>query len=114
MAFCSACGAEVSGPFCARCGSRTGSAPAASLGDDAAMRMLLPVGRSGWAIAAGYAGLFAFLVVPAPLALLLGLLAARDLRRHPEKHGWGRTVFGTVIGAAGTLALVALLLSPHR
>ena len=43
------------------------------LGDSATMRMLLPVGRSGLAIAAGYAGLFALLILPAPLALLLGL-----------------------------------------
>ena len=49
------------------------------------MRMLLPVGRSGLAIAAGYAGLFAFLIVPAPLALLLGLLAIRDVRRNPSR-----------------------------
>src|SRR4051812_21407307 len=32
------------------------------IGDDAGMRMLLPVGRSGWAIAAGYLGLFSFVV----------------------------------------------------
>ena len=38
------------------------------LGDDAAMRMLLPVGRSGWAIAAGYLGLFSLIVLPAPYA----------------------------------------------
>ncbi|MGY8642132.1 MAG: hypothetical protein ACKVJU_13690 [Verrucomicrobiales bacterium] len=29
------------------------------------MRMLLPVGRSGWAIAAGYCGLFAFIGIGA-------------------------------------------------
>ena len=63
--------------------------PAADLGDNAAMRMLLPVGRSGWAIAAGYAGLFSVLFVPAPVALILAILAIRDLRRHREKHGWG-------------------------
>jgi predicted acyltransferase len=69
------------------------------------MRMILPVGRSGLAIAAGYAGLFAVLLVPAPLALLLGVLAARDLRRNPTKHGMGRAVFGIVMGALGSVAL---------
>ncbi len=77
------------------------------LADSAAMRMLLPVGRSGFAIAASYAGLFALLVVPAPLALLLGILAVRDLRRNPKKYGMGRAIFGVVMGALGTCALVA-------
>jgi hypothetical protein len=68
--------------------------------------MLLPVGRSGWAIAAGYAGLFAVICFPAPLALLLGVMAIVDLSRHREKHGWGRAIFGTVIGAIGTLLMI--------
>jgi Domain of unknown function (DUF4190) len=81
------------------------------LGDSAAMRMLLPVGRSGLAIAAGYAGLFALLILPAPLALLLGLLAVRDIRRNPKKHGMGRAVFGIVAGSLGSAVLVFFLLS---
>jgi sugar phosphate permease len=67
--------------------------------------MLLPVGRSGLAIAAGYAGLFALLIVPAPLALVLGLLAVRDIKKNPKKHGMGRAVFGIVMGALGTAVL---------
>lgn len=81
------------------------------LGDSAAMRMLLPVGRSGLAIAAGYAGLFALLMFPAPLAILLGILAVRDLKRHPHKHGMGRAVFGIVMGALGMVGLVLFLLN---
>ena len=81
----------------------------ASVHDSAGMRWLLPVGRSGLAIAAGYAGLFALVVLPAPLALVLGLLAALDLRRHPSKLGWGRTIFAMITGLLGTLALVAVL-----
>ncbi|MDQ6614316.1 MAG: hypothetical protein M3083_06135 [Actinomycetota bacterium] len=73
------------------------------------MRWLLPVGRSGLAIAAGYAGLFALIVLPAPLALVLGLLAALDLHRHPSKHGWGRTVFAIATGLLGTVILIAAL-----
>ena len=80
------------------------------LGDSAAVRMLLPVGRSGLAIAAGYAGLFALLVLPAPLALVLGVLAVRDIRRNPKKHGMGRAVFGIVTGTLGTGLLVWLLM----
>jgi hypothetical protein len=88
-----------------------GQAPAEQpwFGDDPVVRALLPVGRSGWAIAAGYAGLFSLLCLPAPLALAFGLLALRDLRRHPEKHGMGRAVFGLVMGGLGTLVLVVAL-----
>jgi hypothetical protein len=35
-----------------------------NLGDNAGMRLLLPVGQSGWAIAAGYLGLFSLLCCP--------------------------------------------------
>jgi hypothetical protein len=91
------------------------------LGDNAAMRMLLPVGRSGWAIAAGYAGLFSVLFVPAPVALILAILAIRDLRRHREKHGMGRAIFGLVMGVFFSLGLAVALIAwivdsfaPHR
>jgi Domain of unknown function (DUF4190)/Protein of unknown function (DUF2510) len=80
-------------------------------GPDPALRWLLPVGRSGWAIAAGYAGLFAFLVFPAPIALLLGVVALFDLRRHPERLGWGRAIFGTIVGGLGTALLLFALVS---
>ena len=86
-------------------------APPKPLGADPLMRALLPVGRSGWAIAAGYLGLFSFLVVPAPLALLTGILAVRDIKKHPEKHGMGRAGFGIVIGVLGTGLLLFILVS---
>jgi hypothetical protein len=79
------------------------------LGDDPTMRMLLPVGRSGWAIAAGYLGLFSVLCLPAPLALVAGILAIRDMRRNPKMHGMGRAVFGIVMGGIGTLILLFYL-----
>jgi hypothetical protein len=69
--------------------------------------MLLPIGRSGWAIAAGYAGLFAILVFPAPLALLLGVAAWMDIRAHPRRRGMGRTIFALITGGLGTLLLIA-------
>jgi hypothetical protein len=70
------------------------------------MRWIFPVGRSGLAIAAGYAGLFGLVVFPAPIALLLGLLAAIDLRRRPAKLGWGRAIFGLTVGILGTGIIV--------
>ncbi len=38
--------------------------PPAGIGQDPGVRWLLPVGRSGWAIAAGYLGLFSFVCFP--------------------------------------------------
>lgn len=78
-------------------------------GDSAVVRALVPVGRSGWAIAAGYLGLLAVLLVPAPLAVLAGVLAVRDIRRHPRKHGLVRAGFGIVAGLLGTLFLALWL-----
>lgn len=79
------------------------------LEDDPSVRALLPVGRSGLAIAAGYAGLLAFFVLPAPIALILSILAIQDLRRHPDKLGMGRAVFGLIAGGLGTISLFALI-----
>jgi Domain of unknown function (DUF4190) len=78
------------------------------LGADAGMRMLLPVGRSIWAIVAGYLGLISVLLVPAPFALLTGILAIRAMRRNPKLHGMGRAIFGIVMGSLGTIGLAAL------
>ncbi len=80
------------------------------LGDDAEMRLLLPVGRSGWAIAAGYLGLFSLIVLPAPLALIVSIVALGDIHRsksspHP-KHGMGRAIFGLIMGVLGTVVIL--------
>lgn len=72
---------------------------------DLGMRLLLPVGRSGFAIAAGYLGLFSVLFLPAPLALLFGILAVRDIQKNPKKSGLGRAIFGIVMGVIFTLLL---------
>jgi Domain of unknown function (DUF4190) len=88
--------------------------PRASIGQDAAIRMLIPVGRSGWAIAAGYFGLFSFILIGAPFALItgiLGLLEIRKSRNTPNpKYGMGRAIFGIVTGGIFTLVIIALLL----
>ncbi len=101
---------------CPRCGGALipSTLPAAPpvlppLGADPVVRMMLPVGRSGLAIAAGYLGLFALLPIFAPVALLVGILAVRDLRHHPEKHGLGRAIFGIVMGSLFSIVLVFIL-----
>lgn len=78
---------------------------------DRAQEALLPVNRTGLSIAAGYAGLFSILLVFAPIALILGVLALMDLSHKPDVGGRGRAWFGLVAGAFGTLALIAVFTS---
>jgi hypothetical protein len=109
-----------SGP-CASCGNTItitrfgdpyagGPAPPEDIGQDPGMRLLLPVGRSPWAIAAGYFGLFSVLCLPAPIAIILALVAIRDIKRNPQKHGMGRAIFGLIMGTVGTGFLVFALI----
>lgn len=85
------------------------------LGDDVGMRLLLPVGRSGWAIAAGYLGLFSMVLIPAPIALIISIIALRDIRRSKGtskvKHGMGRAIFGLIMGILGTVLLGLIIFS---
>ena len=119
---CPHCGAKTivsdeyagrTGP-CASCGKRitvplpTRPTPP-DLGDDPLARAILPVGRSLWAIAAGYAGLFAVLCFPAPIALILGIVAIWDIKKNPKRHGMGRAIFGLVMGAVFTGLMVVFL-----
>lgn len=76
-----------------------------------ATHYLLPTGRSGWAIAAGYLGLLSILLVFAPFAVGAGVVALRSISRRPELGGKGRAWFGIAAGALGTTGLLALLLT---
>ena len=89
-------------------GSVPGYAPSAA--DDRGLAWILPVHRSGLAIAAGYVALFGiFIFVLAPIALVLGIFALRDLKRNPGRLGHGRAWFAIIAGGVMTvLALSAL------
>jgi hypothetical protein len=43
---------------------------------------------------------------PAPLALVFGILAIRDIQPHPNRHGMGRAIFGIVMEILGSVLLV--------
>lgn len=93
---------------------------------DAMERMLLPVGRAGSAIAAGYLALFS--VIPGVglllggLALLCGIIALKQINRDPSLSGKGRAWFGIVLGGAmfvlnviGVIGLIiAALMESHH
>ncbi len=85
--------------------------PRTRIEDEPGMRWILPVGQSGWSIAAGYLGLFSVICFPAPLALLCGIIAIWHLRKNPRLSGWGRAIFGTVMGALGTILLLVFLVA---
>jgi hypothetical protein len=80
------------------------------LGDDASLRWVLPVGRSPWAVAAGYLGIFSLLLVFGPFAIGAGILGLRQLKRKPHLHGKGRALFGIIAGSLATVVLVLVLL----
>lgn len=93
--------------------------------NDAGISMLLPVGRSPLAIIAGYLGLFSLLLfigiiagnvlcllpwapfisisiigiigIIAIIAIIIGTIAIIDLKKHPEKRGLGRAIFGIIM-----------------
>ena len=75
------------------------------------LALVVPVGRSGWSIAAGYLGLLSILILPAPFAIWFGVLAIRDIKKNPEKMGIVRAWFGILAGSIVILFLLIGLLS---
>ncbi len=72
------------------------------------LQMLLPVGRTPWAIAAGYLGLFCFCVplLAGPLAIFCGVMGLRAIKKDPKLLGAGRCWFGIVTGTIGLMVFV--------
>jgi hypothetical protein len=75
---------------------------------DDVLKYVIPVNPSIWAIAAGYMGFFSILLIPAPIAIILGVLALKDLKKNPQKSGHVRAWFG--IGAGSVMTLLSLIL----
>ena len=93
--YCKSCGAPISGMQNAR-------------PDDKALGFIVPINVSGLAIAAGYVGLFSIALLPAPVAIILGILALRDLKQNPDRAGKGRAIFAIIMGSIFTLLSVLL------
>ena len=72
--------------------------------------LILPVGRSRWAIIAGYLGLLSFIPGVGIVAIATGLLAVRDIKRNPEKRGIVRAIFGIVLGVLLSVFWVFMIL----
>lgn len=79
--------------------------------DGGALNLLIPMApQSGLAIAAGYCGLLGFMIFTAPVGIILGVAALKDLKAHPEKRGAGRAWTGIIGGAFFTLLYAYLFL----
>jgi hypothetical protein len=76
---------------------------------DRSKEALYPVNRTGLSIAAGYLGLFSILLVFAPIALVLGVVALIDLTHKPDVGGRGRAWFAVVAGTFGTIGLFSVM-----
>lgn len=77
---------------------------------DQGLQYVVPINTSGLAIAAGYVGLISVLCFPAPFALILGILALRQLKKNPKMHGHGRAIFAIVMGVLFTVGAMVLLM----
>ena len=102
---CAKCGAAFDNPYATPVTDIVDHDSDSKVKPDLGVRILLPVGRSGYAIASGYFGLISVLILPGPLALLFGILAIRDIKRHSHKTGMGRAIFGILFGGIATLVL---------
>lgn len=81
-------------------------------GEDVALGFVIPHKVSALAVVAGYVGLLSIACFPAPIAIILGILALIDLRKHPGRQGYGRAIFAIVMGSIALIvALVLLVLS---
>lgn len=82
--------------------------------DPKVLEMLLPVHRSGWAIAAGYVALLNILIftslVTAPLAILFAILGLRAIKKNPELRGRGRCWFAIIFSSLFLLLWAVLSL----
>lgn len=116
--FCKECGKEINekAVVCVHCGVPTVAPPppdekSGTGQSDAAMRMLLPVDRSSYAITAGYLGILSLLLIFAPFAIIFGVLAVKDIKANKDKHGMGRAIFGIIMGAIFSVVLVIAIVA---
>lgn len=83
-------------------------APRKHLSENAGMRAVMPIGRSGFAITAGYLGLCSVIPGVGILAILFGILAIVHVSKNPLKHGMGRAIFGIVAGLISIVVYVII------
>ncbi len=74
---------------------------------DPALAMIVPINATPLSIVASYLGLFSFLFCPlAPIAVIVSIMALRDLKAKPKAGGKGRAIVGLILGIVATAFLV--------
>ncbi len=107
--------------FCPKCGETNKSNAAncikcgyvlpVGVGGADSLTGILPTHTSGWAVAAGYLGLFSVLGFAAPFALVCGIIALRKLKQNPGLRGHVRAWIGIILGALGCVVLVGIIVA---
>jgi len=87
-----------------------GFQPTQPTAPNAFLALIVPIGRSAWAIFAGYLGLISILILPAPFAILCGVLAIKDINKNPHKLGLVRAWFGILSGSFCLLGLLIMVI----
>ena len=72
---------------------------------------VLPINRSGWAIAAGYMGIFSFIPFVGYAGVAVSAIGAWHLKRNPKKLGWGRVITGFVVSVPMSILYTYLFLA---
>src|SRR5262245_35304317 len=72
---------------------------------------ILPTDMPASAILSLYFGLGAFLIFPAPLAVICGIVALRALKKDPELSGRGRAWFALIAGVIFTGVLILFIVA---
>jgi hypothetical protein len=115
QAACPICGELIAAEAvdCPHCGSYLGEGGRMEGEAEPALSWLIPIGRSGWAIAAGYLALFSilpFIGLPFSLgAVMTGILAIRSIQQHSKLTGLGRAWFGVIMGSLTLFLQVAMI-----
>jgi hypothetical protein len=78
---------------------------------DRALEMVVPINRAPLAIVAGYLGLFSLILLPGPIAVVVSIVALKQLRTTPEVGGRGRAWFGLIAGSFASLILAITILN---
>jgi hypothetical protein len=90
------------------------SRPTSAAASDPAIRWLIPVGRSPWAIVSGYCGLLGLVpicgMLLSPAAIVTGIVAIVHLKKRPDLVGMPRAITGIVLGVIGA-AFAAIMIA---
>jgi hypothetical protein len=115
QAACPLCGQQIASEAvdCPHCGSYLGEGGRMEGEAEPALSWLIPIGRSGWAIAAGYLGLVSIVpLIGLPFgvgAVITGILAIRSIQQHCKLTGLGRAWFGIIMGGLTLFLQLAII-----